>query len=79
MALIKFKEEKNRENLLRGFVNHVDSEEPILSLSGRCGSKIYYESSNKKEPQLLIDIESINFAKLQYPSVRLNPISFNST
>jgi len=75
-ALISFREERNRENALKGIVSHVDANEPVMTLFGRCGSKIYIETLDKKEPQLFFDIETVAFSNLQYlPFDQLEPLS----
>jgi hypothetical protein len=76
-ALVTFKEEKNKENILRGIVSHVDATAPVLTLSGRCGSKIYIEFPDKTEQQLFVDIESVAISKIQYFPVRIF-VLFNS-
>jgi hypothetical protein len=66
-AIIKFKEDKGKENSLRGIVTHVDSAEPVLEFEGKCGGKVtYFMTSNPKDIQLLVDVETIPMARLNY-------------
>jgi hypothetical protein len=70
-AIIKFKEDKGKENSLRGIVTHVDSAEPVLEFEGKCGGKVtYFMTSNPKDIQLLVDVETIPMARLNYLPVR---------
>jgi hypothetical protein len=53
-------------------VTHVDSAEPVLEFEGKCGGKVtYFMTSNPKDIQLLVDVETIPMARLNYLPVRL--------